>query len=99
MDLESTLIRAEALFRRFKRMVEAIRKKENFPEARRESRASPPAQGTPTQIEGSPQGRGAGKAPAAQETQAARVLTPELLKLLETKVEVLPKRKPGNSAR
>ena len=99
MDLESTLIRAEALFRRFKRMVEAIRKKESFPEARRESSTSPPAQSTPSQIQASPQGRGAGKAPAAQETQAAKVLTPELLKLLETKVEVLPKRRPGGSVR
>lgn len=31
IDLESTLIRAEALFRRFQRTVEAIDKKSNFP--------------------------------------------------------------------
>ena len=31
IDLESTLIRAEALFRRYQRMVEAIDKKSNFP--------------------------------------------------------------------
>lgn len=31
LDLESTLIRAEALFRRFQRTVEAIDKKSNFP--------------------------------------------------------------------
>lgn len=31
MDLESTLIRAEALFKRFQRVVEAIDKKSNFP--------------------------------------------------------------------
>lgn len=31
IDLESTLIRAEALFRRFQRMVESIDKKGNFP--------------------------------------------------------------------
>jgi len=31
IDLESTLIRAEALFRRFQRLVEAIDKKSNFP--------------------------------------------------------------------
>jgi TBC1 domain family member 15 len=31
IDLESTLIRAEALFRRFRRTVEAIDKKQNFP--------------------------------------------------------------------
>jgi hypothetical protein len=31
IDLESTLVRAEALFRRFQRTVEAIDKKSNFP--------------------------------------------------------------------
>lgn len=31
MDLESTLIRAEALFKRFQRVVDAIDKKSNFP--------------------------------------------------------------------
>ena len=32
IDLESTLVRAEALFRRFQRTVEAIDKKSNFPQ-------------------------------------------------------------------
>ena len=31
MDLESTLIRAEVLFRKYQRLVEAIDKKGNFP--------------------------------------------------------------------
>lgn len=31
MDLESTLIRAEALYRKFQRLVEAVDKKQNFP--------------------------------------------------------------------
>ena len=31
IDLQSTMARAEALFRRFQRMVEAIDKKSNFP--------------------------------------------------------------------
>lgn len=31
MDLDSTLIRAESLFRKFQRMVEAVDKKDNFP--------------------------------------------------------------------
>ncbi len=31
MDLESTLIRAEVLFRKFQRLVEAIDKQQNFP--------------------------------------------------------------------
>lgn len=34
IDLESTLIRAEALFRKFKRLIEAIDKKNNFPAPR-----------------------------------------------------------------
>jgi TBC1 domain family member 15 len=35
IDLESTLIKAEALFRRFQRVVEAVDKKGNFPAPRR----------------------------------------------------------------
>jgi TBC1 domain family member 15 len=34
IDLESTLIRAEALFRKFRRLIEAIDKKNNFPAPR-----------------------------------------------------------------
>lgn len=34
MDLNSTLIRAEALFRRFRRLVDAVDKKGNFPAPR-----------------------------------------------------------------
>lgn len=34
IDLESTLIRAEALFRKFQRLIEAIDKKNNFPAPR-----------------------------------------------------------------
>jgi hypothetical protein len=40
IDLESTLIRAEALFRRFQRMVEAIDKKSNFPAPKLRQRLS-----------------------------------------------------------
>ncbi|CAK7233576.1 GTPase activating protein [Sporothrix curviconia] len=36
MDLESTLVRAEALFRRFQRLVEAVDKQHNFPPPRRQ---------------------------------------------------------------
>lgn len=35
MDLESTLVRAEVLFKKFRRLVEAIDKKENFPVPRK----------------------------------------------------------------
>lgn len=37
MDLESTLIKAESLFRRFQRLVEAVDKKQNFPGPKRTS--------------------------------------------------------------
>jgi TBC1 domain family member 15 len=40
IDLESTLIRAEALFRRFQRTVEAIDKKSNFPAPKLRQRTS-----------------------------------------------------------
>ncbi|KKA26607.1 hypothetical protein TD95_003417 [Thielaviopsis punctulata] len=38
MDLDSTLIRAESLFRKFQRMVEAVDKKHNFPTAVKSSK-------------------------------------------------------------
>ncbi|KAI5924740.1 GTPase-activating protein GYP7 [Camillea tinctor] len=41
IDLESTLIRAEVLFRRFQRLIEAIDKKQNFPTPRLLSNPSP----------------------------------------------------------
>lgn len=43
MDLDSTLVRAEALFRRFHRLVETIDKKENFPPPRLRTPTSPSA--------------------------------------------------------
>jgi hypothetical protein len=49
MDLESTLVRAESLFKRFQRTVETIDKKGNFPSApqarQRKLAATPIAQG------------------------------------------------------
>jgi TBC1 domain family member 15 len=41
MDLESTLIRAEALFRKYQRLVEAIDKKGNFPGPRTSTSGTP----------------------------------------------------------
>ena len=41
IDLDSILIRAEALCRRFQRLVEAIDKKQNFPAPRQQSDGSP----------------------------------------------------------
>lgn len=91
MDLESTLIRAEALFRRFQRLVEAIDKKENFPPPRLQSDPpSSPAAQTPATTEGRSPRRNTGKAP--EDTQPKRIISPELRKLLSRKVEVLPRK-------
>ncbi|TVY55158.1 GTPase-activating protein GYP7 [Lachnellula cervina] len=48
IDLESTLIRAEALFRRFQRTVEAIDKKSNFPAPKLRQRTSTTKPTSPT---------------------------------------------------
>lgn len=45
MDLESTLIRAEALFKRFQRIVDAIDKKSNFPAPKLRHRPNATARG------------------------------------------------------
>lgn len=80
MDLDATLIRAEVLFRKFQRAVEAIDKKENFPAPRLSSGPSsePPKPAT-----------AASKGKEAE--AAAKVITPELRKLLSRKVEILPR--------
>ncbi|RFU34663.1 hypothetical protein B7463_g1591, partial [Scytalidium lignicola] len=61
IDLESTLIRAEALFRRFQRTVEAIDKKSNFPAPRVRQRvnANANAGASESQRQTSPQGTSA----------------------------------------
>lgn len=51
MDLESTLIRAESLFRKFQRYVEAIDKKQNFPAAS----STPTAKGKATKKDEEPE--------------------------------------------
>lgn len=75
IDLESTLIRAEALFRRFQRVVEAIDKKQNFPGPRKEGQA--------------PEIEDNGKGKASPKQPPKKVITPELRKLLSRKVEIL----------
>ncbi|KAI1262577.1 GTPase-activating protein GYP7 [Xylariaceae sp. FL1019] len=83
IDLDSTLIRAEALFRRFQRLVEAIDKKQNFPAPRRATNSSSsdqPAQSPPPLPP-----RDNGKAPER------KTITPELRKLLSRNVDVLPR--------
>ena len=92
MDLESTLVRAESLYRRFQRTVETIDKKGNFPSAP-EARQRKPIAGS----SGSSDSNGKastsatdnGKQPVGDED--ARVISPELRALLSRKVEKLEK--------
>lgn len=95
MDLQSTLIKAEALFRRFQRLVEAVDKKPNFPGPRKTSASSiPTISDGPSSTNGRP-----GSSAAPNKTNAkgkgkeeeAKVITPELRKLLSRQVEVLPR--------
>ncbi|KAI0389882.1 GTPase-activating protein GYP7 [Xylariaceae sp. FL0594] len=87
IDLDSTLVRAEALFRRFQRLVEAIDKKNNFPapRLRTSSSQSVPQQSTPRPAD-RPQGNGKGP------EQAKKTISPELRKLLSRNVEILPRK-------
>ena len=104
MDLNATLIRAEALFKRYQRLVDAVDKKGSFPAPRArltQGGAAEPggssAEPTPAAAPTSPdQGRNAGKAPAQQsppqQQQVEKVITPELRRLLSRQVEVLPRK-------
>ena len=105
MDLPSTLLRAQALFRRFQRTVEAIDKTDNFPTPVVRQRR--PAEGT---LPSSPQTASSSKTTGADPRRVghARVsssseqVTPEMLKnkivspelraLLSRKVEKLDKK-------
>ncbi|KAF2857117.1 RabGAP/TBC [Piedraia hortae CBS 480.64] len=93
IDLQSTLIRAESLFRQFQRMVEAIDKKNNFPSAPipRQRLPQPPSSSDATHMSGrkSPaataqvSGRDAATATdVIRGAQAECVITPELRSLL-----------------
>lgn len=95
IDLESTLIRAEALFRRFHRLVEAVDKKENFPAPRRSLGASSSSSDTPASPTAPrPAGGSTATSPAkpADTDAAKKIITPELRKLLSRKVEILPRK-------
>ncbi|RYP12659.1 hypothetical protein DL767_011194 [Monosporascus sp. MG133] len=93
-DLDSTLIRAETLFRRFQRLVEAIDKKQNFPapRARSDSTTTTPSNPSPSSPGPSQQQKkDTGKAATAEE-QPKKDISPELRKLLSRDVEVLPRK-------
>ncbi|EMR72582.1 putative gtpase-activating protein gyp7 protein [Eutypa lata UCREL1] len=102
MDLESTLIRAEALFRRFHRLVEAIDKKQNFPAPRvsvaggggsGSSGGDEPSSSTvspPPPSQSQSKKKDSGK--ATEEQSKKKIITPELRKLLSREVEFLPRK-------
>jgi hypothetical protein len=107
IDLESTLIRAEALFKRFHRLVEAIDKKGNFPSAPRlragkssetEAEAGEPSTGTTTGTDAnsaavmSPGTKKKDDAGKKKADEPVKVITPELRQLLSRTVEVLPRK-------
>jgi hypothetical protein len=89
IDLESTLIRAETLFRKYQRLVEAVDKKENFPAPRKSEAEASNANGSSNSGTGDSRtvtpNKGKGK------EDAAKVITPELRKLLSKQVDVLPR--------
>lgn len=95
MDLESTLIRAESLFRRFQRTVELIDKKDNFPAApgarQRKSvaRTSSSSSASAAASTGTDKGKQVASEAGAEEKQ--RIISDELRSLLSRKVERLDK--------
>lgn len=103
MDMESTLVRAESLFKRFQRTVETIDKKGNFPSApqarqRKAAAASvtgsgpSPASGASTSNDhAATSGTDKGKQIGTEEQGEAKVISPELRALLSRKVEKLDK--------
>lgn len=104
MDLRSTLLRAQALFRRFQRTVEAIDKKDNFPTPTIRQR-KPADGGTPTSSKRNSSGNTTGvdtRKPHARGASSSEQVTPEMLKkkiispelrsLLSRKVEKLDKK-------
>nr|CEG04196.1 unnamed protein product [Fusarium clavum] len=93
IDLEATLIRAESLFKRFQRLIEAVDKKQNFPAPRfNPKNASGPSESTESgpSKDGKTPSKGKANEPAAPPPQP-KTITPELRKLLSKEVEVLPR--------
>ena len=99
IDLNSTLLRAQALFRRFQRTVEAVDKKHNFPaptiRQRRPADDKRPAskgKGAVTSADAAGSSTGSAGNATAQETGVEeKVISSELRVLLRRDVEVLDK--------
>lgn len=100
MDLPSTLIRAEGLFRRFERTVEAVDKKDNFPAPKVSTPSKSPQKHIATESKGKGRASSSHQSPKGSssvigsnsEGVAERVISPELRALLSRKVLVLDKR-------
>ena len=97
MDLESTLVRAESLFKRFQRTVETIDKKGNFPSApqarQRKSAAAVEAGSGPSTAteQAATSGIDKGKQIGKEPQEDAIVISPELRALLSKHIEKLDK--------
>ncbi|KAI9657908.1 MAG: GTPase activating protein [Bathelium mastoideum] len=103
IDLQSTLIHAESLFRRFQRTVEAIDKRSNFPAPSvRQRKPTSESSQQDTKTDGAASGADVAVQPRQQSTGDAvakgigaekqqKVISPELRSLLSRKVEKLDK--------
>ena len=99
IDLPSTLLRAESLFRRFQRTVEAVDKRNNFPAptVRQRKPGDNPPKSSPLSSGAAASGTDR-RRPASSSSEAngakvkEKVISPELRQLLSRKVEVLDKK-------
>ena len=105
IDLQSTLLRAQALFRRFQRTVEAIDKKHNFPtptvRQRKPDTDTTNARNTSSVASGTdsrPPGLSSTTKPDSpiEVVRKERIISPELRNLLSRKVEKLGKEDVAN---
>lgn len=102
IDLPSTLLRAQALFRRFQRTVEAVDKRNNFPtptvrqrkQADKPSSPQPSNSGATSAVDGRRRpgsSSGIDRDEEGKGKAKEKVISPELRQLLSRKVEVLEK--------
>ena len=104
IDLPSTLLRAQALFRRFQRTVEAVDKRNNFPSPTvRQRKPADKLPSSKSSSSGATSGVDERRRPGSsagidgeeerKEKAKEKVISPELRQLLSKKVEVLDKTK------
>jgi len=93
IDLPSTLLRAEALFRRFQKTVEAVDKKDNFPSAPTKSpTAGSPSSGPTQQQAGKKPGSvGDAVAKGIGGAEKEKIISPELRQLLSRNIVTVSK--------